>query len=82
MILSFGMLEAPGTISASDSVGNTYTVDRDVTNVGDIRGAILSAHDVKALSPGDTITITHPDSNARGVSAFAFSGFAAMACSK
>ena len=74
VVLSFGMEESAGAISASDSQGNVYSLDRDVSNPGDVRGAILSAHDVKELGPGDTITVTHPDANARGFAAFAFSG--------
>ena len=74
VILSFGMGDAAGAISASDSKGNVYTLDRDIANPGDVRGAILSSHDIKALSPGDTITVTHPESSARGFAAFAFSG--------
>ena len=74
VILSFGMEEAAGAISASDSKGNVYSLDREISNLGDVRGAILSAHDIEALSPGDTITVTHPDANARGFGAFAFSG--------
>ena len=74
VILSFGMEDVAGAISASDSAGNTYSLDVGLTNAGDVRGAILSAHDVTALSAGSTITVSHPAVGWSGFAAYRFSG--------
>ena len=63
-----------GAVSATDSRGNTYTVDSD--SVGShTRTVILSAHVSTALTSGDTITVSHPSATA-GVVASEFSGIA------
>jgi hypothetical protein len=63
-----------GTVSATDSRGNTYTVDRD--SVGsNTRTVILSAHVSTALTSGNTITVSHPNAVA-GAAASEFSGIA------
>ncbi|MGH2753201.1 MAG: Ig-like domain-containing protein [Actinomycetota bacterium] len=75
VIVSFGMADTgAGTVAASDSVGNVYSVDASATNVNDVRSVILSAHDVTPLPPGSTITVTHPPSAYRGATANGFSG--------
>ena len=79
ILLSFGMDDTPGALSASDSAGNIYSLDVAATNTGDVRTAILSAHDVNALAAGGTITVTHPNTDARGLSAFQFSGISPTA---
>jgi Tfp pilus assembly protein PilV len=65
-----------GAVGASDSRGNAYTADKDVMNV-DQRIVVFSAAVETALSGGDTITVTHPDANSKGVAADEFSGVAA-----
>jgi hypothetical protein len=77
VLISFAMDDyIAGGITASDSKGNSYTLDADATYGGLVRTAILSAHDVKPLSAGDTITVTHPFTGARGFTAVQFSGLA------
>ncbi|MEY9968269.1 hypothetical protein ABIA33_006353 [Streptacidiphilus sp. MAP12-16] len=49
-----------GTISATDSQGNTYTIAADQTDDAGDRTLILTATAVKALSTSDTITIGYP----------------------
>ena len=67
-----------GTVSVADSKGNTYTVDKDITNAN-IRLVILSANVATALVSGDTITASHPPVNpsATGLVATEFSGIVA-----
>jgi hypothetical protein len=48
-------------VSASDSRGNTYIVDRDVLNVNQ-RVVVVHARVTTALVSGDTITVTFPTS--------------------
>src|SRR5262249_18664735 len=60
IILTLAMGPVSGTVSASDSAGNSYVVNVDVTNASKVRTVILSAHNVSALTSGNTITITHP----------------------
>jgi len=74
VVLTFSMLDAAGTVSAADSKGNTYTVDANVSNAGNVRTVILANHNVTALASGDTITITHPSSSARALGAYEFAG--------
>jgi hypothetical protein len=77
VLISFAMDDyIAGGITASDSKGNSYSLDADATYGGLVRTAILSAHDVKPLSAGDTITVTHPFTGARGFTAVQFSGLA------
>ncbi len=53
-----------GTFSATDSKGNTYTLDAThTTGIFQTRTAILSAHNITALVNGDTITVTFPTAN-------------------
>jgi hypothetical protein len=67
-----------GAVSVSDTRGNTYTVDQDVTN-GNVRLVILSANVATALTSGNTITVTYPPVNpsASGIVVTEFSGIAA-----
>jgi hypothetical protein len=48
-----------GTVSASDSKGNTYSVDADPDSVGH-QIVVLSAHVATALVAGDTIQVSYP----------------------
>jgi hypothetical protein len=75
VLISFAMEDGmAGAIGATDSRGNSYSVDAEGDYTGLVRTAILSAHDVKPLSAGDTITVTHPFVSARAFSASQFSG--------
>ena len=75
IILSFGMEDGgAGAVSASDGAGNTYSADVDVTNAGDARSVVLSAHDVNALSAGSSITVSHPAIASVSFAAYRFSG--------
>jgi len=76
IIVTFAMDVASGNVSCSDTANNTYSVDVDVTNAGNVRTVILSAHNVFALSSGNTIWITHPSVTARAMSVAEFSGLA------
>ncbi|MDJ0346806.1 hypothetical protein QMK19_33205 [Streptomyces sp. H10-C2] len=49
-----------GTVSATDSRGNTYTTAADQTDGADDRILILTATGVKALTTSDTITVGYP----------------------
>jgi hypothetical protein len=50
-----------GTISATDSKGNSYSINGDASNSGnDERIVVLSAHVTTALVAGDTIMVTYP----------------------
>lgn len=79
IILTMGMPSSAlvGAISATDSAGNVYAVDADVTNPSQVRIAVLSSHKVNPLGPGDTITVTHPSTNRRNLVVAEFSGIAA-----
>lgn len=67
-----------GAISVSDSKGNTYTADKDITNAN-VRLVVLSANVATALVSGDTITASYPPVNpsATGLVATEFSGIVA-----
>ncbi|MDX2169044.1 MAG: hypothetical protein SF182_18395, partial [Deltaproteobacteria bacterium] len=73
IILTFAMDEEVGTVSATDSKGNIYTADASVAANG-VRTVILAAHNVLALTSGNTITVTHPSVTARALAANEFSG--------
>jgi len=60
IILTFASADAGTTYSAMDSAGNMYAVDIQGAKAGSVRTVILSAHNVKALASGNTITLTHP----------------------
>lgn len=69
-----------GTATVSDSAGNTYTDDADVSQSGSTgeRTVVFSAPVTSALSPGDTITITFSGGGYyANASAFAVSGLVA-----
>src|SRR5262249_35398794 len=65
--------------SAADSRGNTYSVDVQAASNNKIRTVILSAHNITGLVAGDTITVTHPSTAKRALSANEFSGLAKAA---
>jgi fibronectin type 3 domain-containing protein len=68
-----------GTLSATDTAGNTYTVATDVNDgaAGD-RSVVLTAVNAKALPAGNTITVTYPSSNETHLSVDEFSGVAGV----
>src|SRR5438874_631764 len=76
IILTFTCGDVVGDFSATDSAGNTYTVDIQGTKAGLVRTAILSAHNVNTLVQNDTITVTHPSMDRRLLTADEFSGLA------
>lgn len=64
-------------ISVSDTAGNTYSVDADVSNGTAVRTFIAAAHNVAALASGDTITVTWAAAvSVKAVSVDEFSGLA------
>jgi Tfp pilus assembly protein PilV len=62
-----------GTVAATDTKGNSYAVDADITNV-DQRAVILSANVATALAAGNTITVTYPSAPTAVLNASVFSG--------
>src|SRR5207248_8222614 len=70
---------AAGTVGASDSGGNAYSVSADVTNASHVRTVILAAHNVVGFPAGGMITVTHPSVAARALAAAEFSGLASSA---
>ncbi|OYV95734.1 MAG: hypothetical protein B7Z73_02005 [Planctomycetia bacterium 21-64-5] len=70
-------IDNAGTVSVSDSAGNTYTNDYDQSNGGgpNVRTIVFRASGVKALAANSTITVTVPSgSTAKAVSVMEFSG--------
>ena len=66
-------------VSCADDAGNVYHVDADAVVGAGTAGArviVCSAHHVAGLGAGQTITITHPATAVREVSALEFSGLA------
>jgi hypothetical protein len=65
-------------LGATDSKGNTYTVNVTKFGTSDLLGAILSAHNVAALTTSDTITVTYPNAfYEKRVQAYSVTGLAA-----
>jgi hypothetical protein len=61
-----------GSVNASDSRGNNYSVDANYLT----STTVLSAHVSTALAAGDTIRVNYPTADAAGVVADAFSNVA------
>lgn len=79
IVVALAMDPAAGTVSATDSAGNTYVVADQATNGSGTSGArivMLAAHNAAAMAAGSTITVTHPSCAARAVAActLAFDG--------
>lgn len=75
IFVALAMDPSAGTVSATDSAGNTYTVIADATNgsgTAGVRLVILAAHGVAAMAAASTITVTHPSAAARAVIAQTF----------
>jgi YD repeat-containing protein len=82
IILTLAMDPATGTVSCSDTAGNSYAVDHSVINgsgTSGVRTVVLSAHNVTALAINNTITCSHPSVTARALSGSEFSGLATSA---
>ncbi len=78
VIVSFAVDPRVGAITCTDSKGNTYTADVDVANgaaTNGVRAVAFSTVVSSALLPGDIITVTHPNTKDRALSANEFSGF-------
>ncbi len=60
IIITFAMAEQIGTVGCADQVGNSYSVDVDVSLNNAVRTVVCAAHDVSALSSGQWIQVTHP----------------------
>src|SRR5581483_11526383 len=73
IILVFTMPDLGPAVTATDSQGNVYTVAAAVAP-GSVRIVVFSARNVRALSAGDTITVTHPAAAVRAMTASEFSG--------
>lgn len=61
VIVAFALNPSAATLSCSDSRGNTYTADADVTNGSGstgVRTVVFSTNVTTALEAGDTITLT------------------------
>jgi hypothetical protein len=76
IIVTFAMAEATGTVGCTDTAGNIYTADIDASNNNNVRTVILAAHNVSALSSGNTITVTHPSICDRAMYVGEYSGLA------
>jgi hypothetical protein len=64
-----------GAITATDSRGNTYTVDADVASTL-ARSVVLSAYIATPLLQNDTITVTQPSATSSSMAVAEFSGIA------
>ena len=67
---------AAATFSASDSRGNTYTVDVVASDGVRTRVAIISSNITTSLLIGDSIVVTHPSNQASTARADVYSGIA------
>ncbi len=79
VIITFAMNPTAGSVSCFDSRGNTYVLNREVTNGSGnsgVRTVILSSHNISALSSGNVIFCSHPNVSPRVLSVNEFSGLA------
>jgi PKD repeat protein len=68
-----------GAVTATDTAGDTYAVDRDVNDGGDgDRVLVLSTHSGAPLATGSAITLTFPRSAEYHVAADEISGIGAL----
>src|SRR2546428_12637533 len=78
LIVTVALDPAAGAVSCSDSKGNTYTKDIDLTRgsgTDGVRTVVCSAAIRTALAAGNTIVVTHPSAMARAMNVAEFSGF-------
>src|SRR6266849_8973789 len=81
LIVSLAMDPRSGTVDCTDTKGNVYSKDADVTNgsgTSGVRTVVFSAPITIGLTSGDMITITHPSIAARAMSVNEFSGVTTM----
>src|SRR2546422_7362749 len=78
VILTFVSADLGTTgFSATDSAGNTYTVDKARVRSGSVGTVILSAHNLTPPAAGNIITVTFPSTTSRpALTADEFSGLA------
>src|SRR6185503_11537890 len=82
IVIVLAMNPSSGAVSVTDTKGNTYTQDKDVTNgsgTAGVRTLVFSARVTTALSSGagDDINISHPTVTARAAYALLVSGLVA-----
>ena len=70
IIVTFTMSSVTGTVSVSDTKGNTYTSDADVNYSTYERTLVFSAPVTNALISGNTITVTYPSATRSAVSVY------------
>jgi PKD repeat protein len=73
-VLLSGAKKSGKAVTVADTAGNAYAVDRTVTDGLRDRVAVLSAHGVKPLAQGSTITVGFAPSSQFQVSADEFQG--------
>jgi hypothetical protein len=68
LVLVVNSISTAGPVTVSDPASNSYTIDAEATistgeTENEVRTMILASHNVKALTTGQTITVTHPSVN-------------------
>ena len=76
IILTLAIGDVGTAYTATDSRGNAYSLDIQGVQSSHVWTVVLSAHNVAALSAGDTITISHPPAAKRALVATEFAGLA------
>ncbi len=77
IVVSITMDAVAGAVSVADSAGNSYgAAVTDNTNAGNVRNLVFAVHGALAVANGGTITVTHPSTTRRAVSAAEFAGVA------
>src|SRR5262245_16972760 len=82
VIVSFAMNPNGGSVTCADSSANSWTVDADVqlgSGIGGVRAVVCSSRLTTALASGSSITVHHPNTTERGMSASVFAGLRANA---
>lgn len=78
LVVSFAIDGVSGTVSASDSKGNSYTVAANAQyaspGTGNVRTVILYSLINTALASGDTVTVTYPSRTAKAMTVDEYSG--------
>jgi hypothetical protein len=80
VLVTVAMDPTAGAVSATDSKGNAYQLDADVTNgsgTEGVRTLVFSAPVTAALTTSDTITVNFPTTVAKTVSAVKVAGLVA-----
>jgi PKD repeat protein len=79
MLGGLPLVGTPGSVSASDSAGNTYAIDRDQSDSNGNRLVVLSAINVKPLASGATVQVTYPLATTAFVTVDEFTGIGSVA---